>query len=375
MSDKNKSKIVQFKVQSLDSLGQGVSKENGEIVFIPKTLPGEEGIAKIISTKKKVSFATLQNLTKTSNLRQESECPHFGICGGCHYLHIDYVDEISFKKQSMLDIFERQHKLSVSDKLEILSSKDRFGYRNRVQLHYDIPSEKLGFRSQETKEILEVPNCLLPDPEVKKKVSELYDAKAWKKVANKKQGHIEVYHRNDKVDLAVNERYAHSGFSQVNLPMNELMLSHINDRFSKISFENGFCLDLFGGSGNLTACTPVETLVVDATPEKFIKLKNKQQTYQKVDLFKSNSLNLLKKSITKAPDLLMVDPPRSGFKELELFTQEFNPKEIIYVSCNPQTLARDIKNLFGKYQLEKLFLIDFFPGTKHFESMVFLKRI
>jgi 23S rRNA (uracil1939-C5)-methyltransferase len=376
MSNKIKSKTVQFKIQSLDSLGQGVSKENGEIVFIPKTLPGEEGIAKIIATKKKVAFGSLQNLTKVSDSRIDSECPHYSLCGGCHYLHTNYENEINLKKQAMIDIFERQHGIEIQSKLEILNSQERFSYRNRVQLHYDLNTEKLGFRSQETKEILEVPNCLLPDSEVAKEVSKLYKDQSWKKLAKKKkQGHIEIYHRNNKVDIVANERYAFSGFSQVNIPMNELLLSHIEGKFSQIDFKNKYALDIFGGNGNLTAKLEVETLVVDATPEKFINLRNQHQSYQRIDLFKDNSLELLKNHVSKQPDLLMVDPPRSGFKQLDLFTQEFNPQHIIYVSCNPQSLARDLKNLGENYELEKVFMVDFFPGTKHFESMVFLKRI
>lgn len=376
MSNKNKSKTVQFKIQSLDSLGQGVSKENGEIVFIPKTLPGEEGIAKITASKKKVSFGSLQNLTKVSDQRIESECPHYALCGGCHYLHTSYDNEIDLKKQAMIDIFERQHAIEIGKKLEILSSQSRFGYRNRVQLHYDVNSNKLGFRTQETKEILEVPNCLLPDPEVAKQVSMLYKNQSWKQYSKKKkQGHIEIYHRDGKVDLVANERYAFSGFSQVNIPMNDLLLSHIENKFKNIDFKTKYALDIFGGNGNLTANLGVETLVVDATPEKFINLRNEQQEYRRIDLFKDNSLELLKKYVSKQPDLLMVDPPRSGFKQLDLFAQEFKPEHIIYVSCNPQSLARDLKNLGNSYELEKVFMVDFFPGTKHFESMVFLKRI
>lgn len=376
MKENNKSKTVQFKVQSLDSLGQGVSKENGEIVFIPKTLPGEEGIARINSSKKKVSFASLVELNKKSELRIDPDCPHYSECGGCDYLHMDYASEIDFKTKSMIDIFERQHRVQISDKLEILRADNRFSYRNRVQLHYSTNSKKIGFRSQGTRNILEVPNCLLPDPEVKRAVSSLYENKHWMTLTKgKKEGHIEIYHRNSKVDIVANQRYASSGFSQVNGPMNQKLLKQIDKKFREIEFKNKFCLDLFGGNGNLTANLEVETLVVDATPEKFINLRNNHQRYKRVDLFKDNSLELLKNETSKQPDLLMVDPPRSGFKELELFTQHYKPQEIIYVSCNPQTLARDIKNLQNEYQIERLFLVDFFPSTKHFESMMFLKRI
>ncbi len=376
MNKRKRNEIVQFKVQSLDSLGQGVSKEEGKIVFIPKTLPGEEGIAEITASKKKVSFASLQNLTKISPDRIESDCPHYQKCGGCHYLHTNYENEIRLKKNAMLDIFERQHRIEISDKLTILNSESRFSYRNRVQLHYDTKIGKLGFKSQKDNEILEVPNCLLPDQQVKKEVSKLYKDQAWKQYAShKKQGHIEIYNKNGVTSIHANERYAFEGFSQVNKPMNDLLLAHIEEKFAQVNYQNKFILDLFGGNGNLTENCKFETLVVDATPDKFIKLKSEFQTYKRIDLFDENSLSQLTPLIKCSPDLLMVDPPRSGFKDLLKYTDELKPKEIIYVSCNPQSLARDLRGVLENYKLESVFMLDFFPGTKHFESMVFLKRI
>lgn len=370
------SKTVNFKIQSLESQGMGVSKSNDQIIFIPKTLPQEEGEAIITASKKTVSFAKLDKLTKESPLRSKSPCPHFHDCGGCDYLHTDYSSEIMFKQNAIKEIFNRQHKIDISATLTTVSADERFGYRNRIQLHYNKKSKRLGFKSQSTKDILEVPNCLLPKPEVKEKLTELYHNKTWQKLVSKQrpQGHIEIYDKNGTLSVNINKRYAHEGFTQVNKEMNNKLLNIINKKIESITYKHQFILDLFGGSGNISREATVPTLVVDSTPEKYIRLQNKYQTYKEVNLYEPEALTELKIFSPKEVDLLIVDPPRSGFKEIDQISQAFQPKEIIYVSCNPQTLARDIKQIESSYEIEQVFLVDFFPGTKHFESMAFLRR-
>ena len=117
----------------MDPLGQGVSKVTDKIVFIPGTLPGEEGHAEILKESKGVAFAKIISISKRSPQRIEPECPHFSECNGCHYLHTDYSSELEFKKKSLEKDFQKFKNLPP---LEIFEAPSRLNYRNRVQLHY-----------------------------------------------------------------------------------------------------------------------------------------------------------------------------------------------------------------------------------------------
>jgi 23S rRNA (uracil1939-C5)-methyltransferase len=368
-----KSNSVRFSIKSLDASGQGFSNLDGNLVFVPKTLPGETGVASIIASKKKVSFAKLDQLDQESELRAQPECPHYNNCGGCSYLHMSYQDEINFKTLALKDIFDRQHKIKLQNEIIVHAAKTRSHYRNRVQLHYN--KNSLGFFGDgQNKDIIDVSNCLLMKNEVAAKVKALYQDDHWKTLnLNKKEGHIEVYLRDGKVSIHINQRYSNEGFTQVNQEMNEELKSLIDNRLNELGPDD-YVIDLFGGSGNLSKKTNSPTLVIDSTPTKYIELTNDHQEYLELDLYGKHATRDLQNKIKRSPDLLIIDPPRSGLKNLDEYLKIIQPKEIIYVSCNAQTLARDLKKVENEFVINELFLFDFFPSTKHFETVVTLSK-
>lgn len=357
---------VPFKISSLDSLGQGVSKIGERITFVPKTLPGEEGEASIQAEKKGVAFAKMVSLKSSSPDRIEPVCPHFQSCPSCHYLHTNYDSELRAKKESFLSLFR---KLPLPE-VQVIPAPRRTGYRNRIQLHYDTKRRKLGMLDARSREIVPVPACLIGEAPVREKLRELYASDLWLKFAPKSpdRGHVEIYLRENEVQLSWNSEYASGGFTQVFAEMNEKLRSEIEKWYGG---KPGTVLDLFAGNGNLSEkLTYSRRLCVD------IYTKPKTSEFISQSLYEKSALKRISTELKNqdwAPQVIILDPPRSGLMNLDEWLQEFAPERVAYVSCDPHTMVRDLQKV-QSYRPSGAILLDFFPSTFHFESLIFLER-
>jgi 23S rRNA (uracil1939-C5)-methyltransferase len=357
---------VPFKITSLDSLGQGVSKIGERITFIPKTLPGEEGEAVIHSEKKGVAFATLSSLTQKSPARIQPACPHFSNCPSCHFLHTSYEQEIMSKRENFLKLFRN---LPLPE-LHIVPAPERLGYRNRIQLHYDTKARKLGMLNPRSSEIIPIPSCLIGEKHVQAKLKDLYHGDQWLNFVPKNsfRGHVEIYQKEHETILSWNQEYASGGFTQVYQEMNNLLQVELAQWFGS---ENQAVLDLFAGNGNLTNSLPYSSrLCVDI----YTELKSSE--FISLSLYDKNALKLVTAQMKKKQfqaETLILDPPRSGLNNLAEWLEEIQPRRVAYVSCDPHTMVRDLQKISG-YHLNRAVLLDFFPSTFHFESLIFLER-
>ncbi len=356
---------IPFKISSLDSLGQGVSKLGEKITFIPKTLPGEEGEAIVQAEKKGVAFAKLSSLSVTSPDRIKPLCPHFDVCPSCHYLHTSYERELATKKENFLNLFRN---LPLPE-VKVVPAVRRTGYRNRIQLHYDTKMQKIGMLDARTQEIINIPQCLIGVDQVAEAIRNLYHDNQWLKLAPKNipRGHVEIYRKDNSTEITWNASYASGGFTQVFEEMNKLLHHEIKNWFD----EKASILDLFAGNGNLTNELPYsERLCVDIYSEA------KESDFYSCSLYEPDALRkvsalLKKKNIS--PSSLILDPPRSGLSDLKEWLTEFTPSKVAYVSCDPHTLVRDLQKITD-YRPTGAVLLDFFPSTFHFESLIFLER-
>lgn len=365
-------KWFEFSTDSVDVLGQGVSKTDGLVSFVSKSLPGEIGRAREFFRKKKWRRGILSSpsdLTIKSKIRKVPDCPHFNQCFGCHFLHTEYNNELMFKKKALENHLRKLN----PPEIEVISSKNRLAYRNRMQLHYDLEQMKIGMMGPFG--ITETPKCLLPIDILAQGITEFISDKWWNYPIFKDcppTGHIEFYlGANGKMALAINQTYAHLGFTQVNPLMNkelvQLLTETVNDN------KNGeLILDLFGGNGNLTAKLNSNVLICDG----FANTSSDFQESMQIDLYSKNALKKVSDKVNKKNiNGIIIDPPRSGFKEIDLWINHFLAHKdtwFIYVSCSPDTFSRDIENIYknaSQFKLRKLFLIDMFPGTHHFESV------
>lgn len=361
-------RTVSFTIAHMDSLGQGVSKESDKITFIPKTLPEERGEAEVVAQKKGVSFARLTKLTQVSPQRIDPICPHFEVCPSCHFLHTSYSEELTFKRQNLERLFQK----IPHPQIKVSEAPRRTHYRNRIQLHYDLKARQLGMLDVKNHRIAPIPKCLIARPLIAEELQRLYEANSWMQLLDRhqpSQGHLEIYEKEGKVQVSVNRPYAEGGFTQVFEEMNQ----QLKDRLQSWSYEHAQMelLDLFAGNGNLShQMNYSKRLCVDVYAEKV------QDPFLSQDLYSTTAIGAVKKKLNQiqiSPALLVLDPPRSGLKNLDTWLEEFTPQKVAYVSCDPHTLARDIMPL-RNYQLTGLELLDFFPSTFHFETVAFLER-
>ena len=341
---------INFKIDHIDPLGQGVFKEGENVYFIPKTLPNETGTARILKKKKKIHFCELIKLDNEAQERTNSICPHYEKCTGCHFLHTDYESELNFKLKTYKRILS---KLEATD-IKLIKSPERMNYRNRIQLHRN--RKKIGFFKYQSRDVIEVPNCKIIVPELKKELSKVYQERPHFKE------HIELYFKDGEVTRTHDLRYAQGGFTQVNQAANKLML----DEVAKIIPDKDLSIiDLFAGNGNISDVLNYKTrMCIDKYPESYADFIN-------LDLYAPHALNELRESEI---DLLILDPPRAGFKELNAWVKKFKPKKVLYISCHPMTMTRDLGELDSHYKIKQTYLIDLFPSTYHFEGMILLER-
>lgn len=363
----------EFKILHIDPMGQGVDKSGEEITFIKKTLPEETVEASVFKKKQKIQFAKLLKVKTSSPIRIKAECPHFDACNGCDFQHTDYTNELTFKSLALKRHLIKYPTLSIN----VHAAPKRFYYRNRVQLHYDMHKLKLGMLDSEFN-IVEVPECIISQEDVTAKLKELYKNNNWLNLAAKssdKKGHIEIYSHNNQVKVSLNQAYAEGGFTQVFPEMNEKLINWVLEKTQSLIKKEEIVFDLFGGNGNITKDFSQKTLVVDVyrkTPEK-----TDHQTFLSLNLYGKEALNELKNVQKKfgKPEWLIIDPPRSGLKNIKEFLDLFNPQGFIYIACDPTSFARDCLGVLDQYQLNEIELFDLFPATQHFETVgIFTKR-
>jgi 23S rRNA (uracil1939-C5)-methyltransferase len=362
-----KKQVIPIDITGIDSLGQGVSKASGDVTFVPKTAPGDRGEAEVVSKKKSVTFAKLLRLDQPSSLRIDPICPHFKDCSSCHFLHVDYSNELKFKHEGMKRLFRH----IPLPEIEIVSAPRRLGYRNRVQLHFSVKSKLLGYREPHSHRIVPVPNCMIALPEVEKELRRLYQDQQWLKEVpkNLEEGHVEIYLHHGSVKTIWNKGYAAGGFTQVFGEMNSQLKERL---FQELQSEAGAeVLDLFAGDGNLSNRLPhSKRLGVD------VYEKVPGEDFLSVNLYDKGALGIVKRKLKERdlrPSILLLDPPRSGMRDLETWLKELKPRTVAYVSCDPHTMARDLQTVSG-YAYKKALMFDFFPSTFHFETMVILER-
>lgn len=353
---------LHFHIDHIDPLGQGVHKDGATVCFIPKTLPGETGEAEIIKRTKGVSFGRVIELETLSPQRIEAACVHFNQCPGCQFLHAPYELELESKKNSLARLLRS---LNITS-LKTHAAPRRWSYRNRMQLHYDVHTQKLGVNTPSG--ITAIPSCLMPNEKLKDAFESLY--KNWLFLVKNEpdQGHIEIYEKNGEVQTSINRPYAEGGFSQVFDEMNRTALDLVTDYAQKLAPNS--VLDLFGGAGNLSLpLTEANVLVVDGiVPDQALA---KHQEFFQLNLYSKGALQALERKFPEKVDLMLVDPPRSGFTGLGNFVSTFKPDHLIYMSCFAPSLMRDLKEI-NPVSID-VHLLDFFPSTHHYETLTFIK--
>lgn len=363
----HKPRSIEFEIDHMDPLGQGVSKMDGGITFVAGTLPGETGSAVVYKRAKGVQFARLQTLDHTAGNRVEPDCPHFNQCPGCQFLHTDYASEMAYKKATLA---RNLAALDVSaETIELVPAPRRLDYRNRVQLHYR--HKYIGMLDTVSNEVLEVPQCKIIRGELQPEFDQLYRGD-WTQ-DHSGHGHCELYFRSGEVSVRWDEDYAHGGFSQVYEEMNQELQGRVQALLEELDVSS--LLDLFSGTGNLSdayAAVGGSRVLIDSFTDNTGAAR--PDNFHQMDLYDDQTLpNFTRKMGNQSFDMILIDPPRRGFPALDSWVKKIKPRYVLYVSCNPASLVRDLRNLGMRFRFKSVQLLDLFPATSHFETLVLLE--
>ena len=379
---------MQLEIKKIVHGGYGLGFFEDATVFVPYAAPGDTVECAPVRERKKVVFARIERIVSPSPMRREPECPVFGVCGGCHLQHLGYEDEIAVKTQAVLEDLSRIGRIAtVFDR--VIPSPSRYGYRNHAVFKVD-EERRPGFLMRESESLVPFPpaGCLLLPEAMRAAIAaippEALEPLTEVRVRMDKFGNVNFWGLLDRVGPPEILMEAGSllypvgpdSFFQVNTLLGAELQALVRSLPRGVPRK---LLDLYCGAGFFTialAGTAGEALGIE---------RDRGAVRNAVAAARLNRASNVKFRRGDAAreigglrdfDLVLVDPPRLGLpKPLLAGLVRLRPAEIVFVSCDPPTFARDAASLIeAGYLLSGLNLVDLFPATYHAEIVAIFRR-
>ena len=389
---------LELRIDHLANLGMGVGRVDGWVVMVPFVIPGELVKVRIYRNHSHYSEADLLEIIEPSEYRVTPKCALFSACGGCQYQHIDYEEQLRIKTQQVQELLKKNGDIEFSVSLA-KSSKQVYGYRSKITPHYNRPDKNgeqpIGFLKYGRRhDIVDVEQCVIATDAINQALPEMREKAIMEGGKKRRQRGgtlllretLEGVINNPKAVVsekvgALTFQFKAGEFFQNNpfiLPdLVEFVKSHAS------SDEITHLVDAYCGVGlfALSLSEAFESVVGVEISEAAIQLAKVNAQIHAIDnvRFQIGKAEAIFQHIKFSGEntSVIIDPPRKGC-DLAFIEQllEFNPRKIIYVSCDPATQARDLKYFVEKaYQLKEVQPFDLFPHTRHIESVAILERI
>jgi 23S rRNA (uracil1939-C5)-methyltransferase len=349
-------RTVELTINDVAFGGKGIARDEGKAVFVPFTIDGERVTAKIVREKKQFAEAELVELLEPSPERTKPECPYFGRCGGCSYQHISYAHQLKLKAKQVEQAMRRIGRLAEPPMRPMVPSPLPYGYRNRITVHAQ--DDVVGFYRRDVHQLIDIERCPIAMPEVNDALRQL-------RTGRPRDGHYTLR--------------AYSGprvFAQTNDAVAEAMADFIAEIFKG---DEKLLIDAFCGAGFFTKrLAPQFERVVGIDWDRFAidaaqKDASVKEGYVSGDV--TTELRWLLQQSDLASTALIVDPPATGLSaEMRRAILDSPPQTMIYVSCNPPTLARDIAELQQGFTVISITPFDMFPQTAEIEAVAHLRK-
>ncbi|MDE3066592.1 MAG: class I SAM-dependent RNA methyltransferase [Verrucomicrobiota bacterium] len=355
--------------------GEGVGRVDDFVVFVPFTLPGERVEAEVREVKKHFARARLLHVERASPDRVEPPCRYFGRCGGCQYQHANYPAQLRFKHKQIRDLFERVGKFSPDLVAAVVPCPRPYGYRNRIMVRsqWNKPEQKLniGFVRWDCGLVEDIEECRIAEP-----------------VLNERLRHVRA-HPPPKGGIKIvlrappdNWEVPPDSFFQNNLFLLPRLVETVRGFLRAGGAKR--LLDLYCGVGffGIELADAVESFAGIEYDRRAIQAARKNAARRGiingefVSADVEDALPELLKSIPPESTAVLLDPPRKGCPPRMLrLLRETKPPQLIYVSCHPATMARDLNVLCGGgvFELMQVRPLDMFPQTQHVECVADLR--
>jgi len=375
---------IALHIDRLATGGRGVGRFQGMVVFVSGVAPLEDVEVEITFIKKNFAEAKLLRILVASEFRITPPCPVAGKCGGCSWQHVTYAEQLRQKKSQVIEAlrkFSGYALEAIPQVAETQPSPLEFRYRNRIQLHNQ--GSRMGFHQRDSHSIVDIDDCLIAEQRLTREIPEL---KA--KFANTKASRIELF-LTQEMNVAVrtpdgDDEGAGSAFSQVNTSQN-LNLVNTTVAIARTELEglaDVLIYDLYSGSGNFTLplakALPNAILIgVESNPSSVERGQQLTQSAPQISFVAQNVHDFLQsRPQAEIPTFILLDPPRTGCgTEVMNLIVERGVERILYISCHPVTLARDLQALAAaNYKLHSVQPFDMFPQTDHVEVVAYLTK-
>ena len=413
--------IKNIKIIDILQDGRAVAKTQSKTAFIEGAIYGEVCNIKVNNEKKNFFEAEKTKTLEKSPYLRKPPCPYYYECGGCSIMDINYKTQIKLKKNLIKNALLKSAKIKIDD-IEILEGKE-FGYRNKIRLQIT-KKGKLAYNKKYSNDLVEIKDCLLAKDLIRKNLEKIEEITKdiTKKYpnsleeitirANEKEILLNIKIKDEKIIPYIKNQYKDSTYNinlinkkeKINISGKDYLIYNLLGKKFKISMndfyqvndyvtdklyktakdflgENQKVLDLFCGSATSSIAINDDNVVgieINKNAIKDAKENAKENDLKDYKFIAKNANYIDDKFIKKEKiDAIVVDPPRAGLdKEIIKTIAKTKIKKIVYISCNPQTLARDIKRFQEKgYNLEKIKGCDMFSETMHVETVALLSKL
>ena len=367
---------ISLTIHDLAFGGEGVGRVDDFVVFVPFVITGETVEVEITEVKKNFARAKLLRVVTPSPERVAPECRYFGACGGCQYQHIGYAAQLRFKHKQIADLFERVGKISAEKIAPVIPCPQPYGYRNRIMIRsqWNGPAKKLviGFIRADNQFVEDIAECKIAEPVLNEQIKEV-------RANPPPKGGIKVVLRVQPENWDV----PRDSFFQNNFFLLPKLVETVREFLSASGARH--LIDLYCGVGffGIEAAGVVDSFVgveydklaIAAARQNAAsrKINNGEFVAAKVE----EILPELLKKFSAEKTAVILDPPRKGcWPETLQLLRETKPAQVIYVSCHPATMARDLNILCadGVFELSRVQPLDMFPQTQHVECVADLRR-
>ena len=384
---------VTLTLTSWGRLGEAMADFDGYNVFVAGGIPGERVVAEVVKVHRKYVSAKVVDVLEASPDRAEPPCPYYGECTGCQWQHLSYDAQLKTKREKVTDALQRVGDLADPPVSEVRPSPDQLGYRNHARFTINRDGA-LGFINRETRQFVRIDKCLLMHQGVNDLLEELQDhcgeTTQLSIRAGKYSGDflIQPYLVHPEIGVLTGQkRYTESvagqdflvsspSFFQVNVEQAAAAADVVRDRLHLTAAD--VLLDAYTGVGTfaiLLAPSVKRVIAVEESSAAVADAKQNAGDLQNLEFVLGRTEDVLRNLPVK-PDVVVLDPPRSGCQPRALESLiEMAPSRVAYVSCDAETLGRDLKILCqGGYRLDEVAPLDMFPQTHHVECVALLSR-
>ena len=334
--------------------GAGIGRHEGRVVFVPFTITGEKARVRVTRNHRNWLQARVVEILQKSPDRVAPPCPWFGECGGCAYQHIAYPQQLAIKTRQVAEALRRIGKFSEPPIQAALASPLEYGYRNRITVHVAPPV--IGFRGTDPRNVVDITECLLAEQTV-----------------NDKLEGLRAKRRLRPGPATLRSSAEHGGFRQVNDSAAEVLAGVV----CNMANSGPLLIDAYCGAGFFAKklCDKFTRIIgIDWDARS---TERAQTNATPVEEYRTgDAAELLPAILSDADDaLVLLDPPAQGVAEAVIDALlAATPSRIIYVSCDPATLARDLAKLADRYALRRVVPVDMFPQTASIETVCLLER-